>query len=205
MDTKKRILQAAVGLFSERGMKGASIRDICGIAEANIAAVNYYFGGKESLYTAAIKSVLDDAADASPMPRISDDPTDPERMLGNWIEWLIRTYAAPEATTLMMILRQEISDPGQVAEPVLSGVLRPMYEELDLILAAFMPGENSATERRRARDLVIGPTMSRLLLQPMNEKLGLNGDDEDIESLVHFARATTLAGVRSMGVDTCNA
>ncbi|MHC4707451.1 MAG: CerR family C-terminal domain-containing protein [Planctomycetota bacterium] len=45
-----RLLDAAEGLFCERGFDGTTIRDIAAAADCNIAAVNYYFGGKENLY-----------------------------------------------------------------------------------------------------------------------------------------------------------
>ena len=47
---KDRLLDAAEGLFCERGFKGTSIRDIAASAGCNIASVNYYFGSKEGLY-----------------------------------------------------------------------------------------------------------------------------------------------------------
>lgn len=46
-----RLLDAAEQLFAERGFEGASVRDIAATAGCNIAAVNYYFGGKDKLYT----------------------------------------------------------------------------------------------------------------------------------------------------------
>jgi AcrR family transcriptional regulator len=46
-----RLLDAAEQLFSEQGFEGASVRDIASAAGCNIAAVNYYFGGKDKLYT----------------------------------------------------------------------------------------------------------------------------------------------------------
>ena len=47
---KDRLLDAAEGIFCERGFKGTSIRDIAASAGCNIASVNYYFGSKEKLY-----------------------------------------------------------------------------------------------------------------------------------------------------------
>ena len=47
---KNRLLDAAEELFCEHGFKGTSIRDIAAFAGCNIAAVNYYFGGKNNLY-----------------------------------------------------------------------------------------------------------------------------------------------------------
>ena len=48
---QERLLNAAETLFCEHGFKGTSIRDIAAMAGCNIASVNYYFGGKKSLYT----------------------------------------------------------------------------------------------------------------------------------------------------------
>lgn len=47
---KDRLLDAAEELFCEHGFEGTSIRDIAAYADCNIAAVNYYFGGKDNLY-----------------------------------------------------------------------------------------------------------------------------------------------------------
>jgi len=52
MKTKDRILESACRAFAERGFRETTIAAICRAAEANIAAVNYYFGSKEKLYEA---------------------------------------------------------------------------------------------------------------------------------------------------------
>ena len=48
--TREQILFAAEKLFAEKGFSRTSIRDITEKANCNVAAVNYYFHGKESLY-----------------------------------------------------------------------------------------------------------------------------------------------------------
>jgi TetR/AcrR family transcriptional regulator len=48
--TKDLILDEAKKHFCEKGYEGASIRDICDGAGANVSAVKYHFGGKEGLY-----------------------------------------------------------------------------------------------------------------------------------------------------------
>jgi AcrR family transcriptional regulator len=48
--TKGKLLCAAIKVFAEKGYDGATVRDICSRVGANVAAVNYYFGSKESLY-----------------------------------------------------------------------------------------------------------------------------------------------------------
>ncbi len=48
--TRQRLLEAAAACFAQRGFAATSIRDITASAGCNVAAVNYYFGGKQSLY-----------------------------------------------------------------------------------------------------------------------------------------------------------
>ncbi len=53
--TKLRLLSAAERLIAEKGFDAVSIRDVTGLAAANVAAVNYHFGSREGL----LASVLD--------------------------------------------------------------------------------------------------------------------------------------------------
>lgn len=53
--TKELILEAARKNFCERGFEGASVRDICVQAGANVSAIKYHFGGKEGLYRECFK------------------------------------------------------------------------------------------------------------------------------------------------------
>ena len=48
-DTRERILDVAERLFMETGYEATSMRAITGVAEVNLAAVNYHFGSKEAL------------------------------------------------------------------------------------------------------------------------------------------------------------
>jgi AcrR family transcriptional regulator len=59
-----RLLDTAEKLFSEHGFEGTSVRDIAGAAGCNIAAVNYYFGGKDKLYTEVWRRQLVQMRDA---------------------------------------------------------------------------------------------------------------------------------------------
>ena len=61
---QNRLLDAAEKLFSEHGFEGTSVRDIAATAGCNIAAVNYYFGGKEKLYTEVWRRQLMQIRDA---------------------------------------------------------------------------------------------------------------------------------------------
>lgn len=53
--TQIKLIDAAEREFAERGFHGASIRGITARAQVNIAAVNYHFGSKETLFVEMIR------------------------------------------------------------------------------------------------------------------------------------------------------
>lgn len=59
IDTKTKLLDAAEQLFSQKGFRGASHREITLVAAVNLAAVNYHFRSKEALIRAVIKRRAD--------------------------------------------------------------------------------------------------------------------------------------------------
>jgi len=57
-ETRSRIIEAAVGLFAERGYEGASTRDIATAAGVNAPALQYYFDNKKGVYVACVDYIL---------------------------------------------------------------------------------------------------------------------------------------------------
>jgi AcrR family transcriptional regulator len=58
-ETRRRIIDAAIRLFGERGFEGASTRDIAKLAGVNAPALQYYFDNKEGLYRACAEYIAD--------------------------------------------------------------------------------------------------------------------------------------------------
>lgn len=54
---RQRLLLAALEKIGEKGYENASVREIAEEAGQNIAAISYYFGSKESLYTEVIQGI----------------------------------------------------------------------------------------------------------------------------------------------------
>jgi AcrR family transcriptional regulator len=53
--TREALIEAAAIVFAEKGYEGGSVRDITRRANANQAAINYHFGGKEGLYREVLR------------------------------------------------------------------------------------------------------------------------------------------------------
>jgi AcrR family transcriptional regulator len=58
-ETRRRIIEAALRLFGERGYEGASTRDIAAAAGVNAPALQYYFDSKEGVYRACAEYIAD--------------------------------------------------------------------------------------------------------------------------------------------------
>ena len=56
---KRKMLDAAERLVAEKGFDSVSIRDVTGAAKANVAAVNYHFGSRESLMDLVAMHILE--------------------------------------------------------------------------------------------------------------------------------------------------
>ncbi len=82
--TRDRILNAACRIFAEKGLKAATTADICKLAECNIAAVNYHFGNKNSLYVAAWAQAFQDSLSLFPVDgSVAPDRPVEERFKGH--------------------------------------------------------------------------------------------------------------------------
>ena len=68
--TQKKILDAAITEFSDRGFSGARIHQISRISGCNRERIYFYFGGKAGLFEAALTRELVTALDDLPVAGI---------------------------------------------------------------------------------------------------------------------------------------
>ena len=87
--TRDKLLEAAGRAFAERGYAGATVRDICKEAGANVAAVNYYFKDKLALYTEVLNQ-MKRAAYVDQMRAALDQKASPEEILRDVIKARLR-------------------------------------------------------------------------------------------------------------------
>lgn len=107
VQARERILGAALRLFAAKGFERTSVRDIALAAEANIAAIGYYFGDKAGLYRAALYepvcALFEDAPDF-------DDPAlDLHAALASFMDTCLRPLGQGEHVQLSVRLRMRES------------------------------------------------------------------------------------------------
>jgi AcrR family transcriptional regulator len=57
-NSRRELILAAIEVFAESSLEGATTREIARRANQNIAAIGYYFGGKDGLYLAVAEHIV---------------------------------------------------------------------------------------------------------------------------------------------------
>jgi len=122
--TPDRILLAAYELFAAKGFEGATTQEICALAQANIAAVNYHYGNKENLYRAVWEYGAERARQAWD-ERVAPD-TPPEERLRQFIEYRVAALnSTDESGWFARLIHREIASPSPLAEELHERFLHP--------------------------------------------------------------------------------
>jgi len=138
--TRRRILDAAITLFGIKGFRGTSVADICAAAKANIAAVNYYFGDKASLYQEAWSAAYQDALNADPIAAEHDEERPPAARLHQHVRSLImRTAGIGPAGRLQLLRQAEHRTPTGLLAKLQRRIQGPMREHMLSVLRQLAP------------------------------------------------------------------
>ncbi len=125
-DAKKRLVRAALQVFASKGYEGASTREICRLADVNVAGIHYYFGDKASLY----REVFRIPEQLGPFPaELTDAAVSARTALIAFYGHIMAYIAAPELQQLRLVVLREELQPSGVLEGLPAGPRR-MHDEL---------------------------------------------------------------------------
>jgi len=143
--TKAKLIQAAGQVFSKRGFRAATVREICGRAGAPLGAVNYHFRTKQGLYTAVLEHSMQSAIRKYP-PRFGlAEGAAPEEKLRAFVRsFLLRLLDEGVPAWHMKLVIQEVSDPTAALIQLVQSTIRPVYEYLVEILLEMFHEKNAA-------------------------------------------------------------
>jgi AcrR family transcriptional regulator len=134
-DARSRILEAAGEIFAEYGFRKATIRDICGKAGVNLAAVNYYFRGKENLYLETLRTVMADSLQKYPPDFGAAGESDPIIRLHAFIRsFLLRVLDKGRPSWFGKILAREFIDPTSILDAFMKETFYPNFLILNSIV-----------------------------------------------------------------------
>ena len=136
--TAQRLLEAAAHEFALHGYEAARVRDIVDAAGANLAAVNYHFGGKEGLYQATLAHLARQARDESPVDSPELRALPPQDQLRAFARVMLERYLGAAPSPLSRIIAHELLDPTPALGQVVRGVTGPQWARLEEIVRAIL-------------------------------------------------------------------
>lgn len=94
MDTRQRLLEAAIRLLQEKGYARTTTRQIVATAGAHLPSVNYYFGSKERLLQEAVVEALRRWGQTTMAVANDPEPADPRERLQRSVQRFLATLEA---------------------------------------------------------------------------------------------------------------
>jgi TetR/AcrR family transcriptional regulator, regulator of cefoperazone and chloramphenicol sensitivity len=139
------LIRAAAEVFGESGVDGATTREIARRAQQNIAAIAYYFGGKEGLYLAVAEHIVElVVARIGPLldeieAFLASERRAPNRCLDYTVRLLAETIGVQEAMVpVTSVIVREQTHPTRAFDIVYEGCLERVQRCGAALLQAYL-------------------------------------------------------------------
>jgi len=130
-DTRQRVLESACEVFAEKGFKNSTVVDICSKAGANVASINYYFSGKESLYREALRLAFRNANARFPLDGGLPEDAPPEERLKAFIAARLgRIFCNDPNGYAQKMVAHDRRNPVSSVVPLFTEMLAPEHQIL---------------------------------------------------------------------------
>ncbi|HWR04614.1 MAG TPA: CerR family C-terminal domain-containing protein [Humidesulfovibrio sp.] len=200
--TKTRLLAAAREHFALRGVKEATVREICAQAGANVAAVNYHFGGKDKLFIAVLLDFMEKAQAKYPVHMGLGPEAPPEERLKAYIRSLLYRLMGdgdPVNEKLGQLLSGEFIEPSADFGVVMERYITPQHEVLLGIIRELLPEADGRTVHLCAAGVVGHCVLfdnAKQLIRQVYPELDL--EKLGVELVADFVQRYALAGIARM-------
>jgi len=202
LETRHRLLTVAAELFAEQGFNHVTVREICRVAEANLAAVNYHFRDKLGLY----KEVLQMAADAMHRSRVdvieAAEGLAPEDRLRTYIRLTLHRLLGPEEDSWMeKLIARELMDPTPALDLIVEKGIRPTSQRMGAMVAELL---GTSLDDARVWQCFLSIQAQCLFYKsgkPIAVRMsppGFKYTPEIIDGLAHHIAEFSLAGIRAI-------
>ncbi len=165
--TRARIIEAAGAVFAEKGFESATVREICQLAQANVAAINYYFSDKHGLYVEAVKRAHAWRVEQAPLPEWPEG-TPPQMKLYGFVRTLLaRMLCQDDASWHSQLMLREMSRPDSACAALVSDYIRPDFHRLLAVVNELLPADTSEVKRHLTVFSIVGQCLHYRVGQPV--------------------------------------
>jgi AcrR family transcriptional regulator len=197
--TKQKLLDSACEVFAEKGYRMATITEICRRAGANVAAVNYYFGDKDSLYVAAWRQAMQQFLAGIQEPSVD---LSPEERLGFVIHQFIVKILVKDGprNTFRRMELMELANPTGLIDGAWKEEIAPRRQEMVELIQQIMGTDVPESAVRLCEMSIVNQCRGYNLLRRSRVDF-LDEDELTPECVDQIADHTTqfsLAGIKAI-------
>lgn len=194
--TCKNLLAAAVDVFAEKGYRDATIAEISGRARANIAAVNYHFGEKETLYKEAWRYAFSESIKAYPSNAGISDALQPEERLKGEIMALLHRVNDKKNKEFLIVLK-EFANPTGLLDEIMREMLLPLQKMMQDSIRELLGQQASNMQTQFCEMSIISQCINPMVLRRRDDTdtpPGINNLKAYANHVVQFS----LAGIHKI-------
>jgi AcrR family transcriptional regulator len=198
-ETRRQLLEAAGEVFAEVGFRDATVREICRRAGANIAAINYHFGDKETLYLEVLRYSHGKTLEKyPPLPGVAENAP-PEKKLRAFIHsMLLRMFDKGPTAWHGKLMSREMIEPSGALDSLVEERIRPMVEQLWKIVAEILDCPVNDERVRLCSLSVVSQCVFYNHCRPVVQRLFPDKLPQDAESIEHLADHVTKFSLAAM-------
>ena len=201
LETRERLLESAAALFAANGFAKVTVRDICHAARANVAAVNYHFGGKTGLYEQVLRLAITVMQETTTEAVQAGEGRQPREQLTTYIAVFLRRVFEGRDSWIHQMMMRELADPTPALDLVVDEVIRPRIAYLSKVVAALLqkpPGD----ERVGRCVASVNAQCLAVLRNEVSERLGIvRITAGTIDDIAHHIARFSLAGIRAIAAE----
>ncbi|KAF0177611.1 MAG: TetR family transcriptional regulator [Nitrospirae bacterium] len=194
--TCKNLLAAAVDVFAEKGYRDATVAEICSLAKANIAAVNYHFRDKETLYREAWRYAFSESIKAYPPDAGVSKTSSPEERLKGQIVALLQRIHSKKNKEILIILK-EFANSTELLHEIMREMLLPLQMKMQATIRELLGPDVSDSQIQFCEISIISQCVNPMVLKKKNEKNAPPGIGNVKAYAEHVARFS-LAGIHAI-------
>jgi len=198
--TRIRLLTTASRIFAEKGFQDATISEICKQADANIAAINYHFGDKETIYLEAWRYAFNRELLLFPPDGGVSQHASPEQRLAGRIHALIK-HIADEGAYSSIILLKEMANPTRLLGSILQQEIQPQRAQMTKLLKECLCCEVSEQQLKFCHASIMGQCFQLLRVKHMNDagrETTKPLSQDEIEAFAEHVVRFSLAGIQAL-------
>ena len=194
--TRAQLLETAGKLFAERGFANVTSKEICALASANMAAINYHFGSRDGLYEAVLLAAHAQLLDLDAMAAIAGGAGEAREKFRAIFGGILGHVIERDAGWAMRVMVRELLSPSPSAQVLARKAVLPKAKLMMGVLADLLelPPNHGAVQRALA--FVMTQSMG-LLLVPKDIGLPFSLS-RDSAALVQDLLTYVLAGLEAM-------